>query len=459
MFASKTDPLAASASLATASESLAYEWYVVGALTALYTLSYVDRTILGLLIGPIKRDLHVNDTQVGLLTGVAFSVFYTLVGLPIGRLVDTKNRRNLIAAGLLVWCCFTSVGAATRSYATLFLARIGVGVGESSLSPAAYSVIADYFPKRVLGVAVSVFYMGVFLGSSLALFLGGMLVQALTRTPTITLPILGTIASWRATFLFVGLPVFLFILLVYSIREPQRRGLIQSAAGGTHLPLREAIAQMTLRWESLIGISVAMVFQSMCAFALISWGPQFFQRIHGWNAAEAGRALAAILFFFGCGGMFCGGKLSDYWHKKGIAESPLRVGALGAIGTALFLAPAFAVQDARLTLALAGPGLFCCALPMGISVAALQRIFPNQVRGQVSALYLFILNIGGYPLGTMMPGVFNNYYFHNEKMLGPSMAITISIGAVLMLVLCLVTIRPYRRHFKMMEAASMTNVA
>ena len=154
MFASKTDPLAASASLATASESLAYEWYVVGALTALYTLSYVDRTILGLLIGPIKRDLHVNDTQVGLLTGVAFSVFYTLVGLPIGRLVDTKNRRNLIAAGLLVWCCFTSVGAATRSYATLFLARIGVGVGESSLSPAAYSVIADYFPKRVLGVAV-----------------------------------------------------------------------------------------------------------------------------------------------------------------------------------------------------------------------------------------------------------------------------------------------------------------
>jgi MFS family permease len=435
-----------------APQSLAYEWYVAGALTALYTLSFVDRTILGLLIGPIKRDLGINDTQVSLLTGLAFSVFYTLVGLPIGRLVDTRNRRNIIAAGLVVWCCFTSLGAVAKSYATLFMARVGVGVGESSLSPASYSIIADYFPKRLLGVAISVFYMGVFLGSSLALLLGGMIVQALSQTPTLTLPILGTIASWRATFLLVGMPGFLFVFLVYTIKEPKRRGLIQSASGGTHLPLNETIAQMKLRWESLLGLSLAMVFQSACAYALISWGPQFFQRIHGWNAAEAGRALAGILLVFGCGGMLCGGKLSDHWHKQGIAESPLRVGMIGAIGTALFLGPAFAMQDPYWTLALAAPGLFCCALPMGISVAALQRIFPNQVRGQVSAFFLFILNLGGYPLGTMIPAVFNNYVFYDEKMLGPSMAITIVSGAVLMLVLFSFTLRPYKRHFQMMAA-------
>jgi MFS family permease len=314
-------------------------------------------------------------------------------------------------------------------------------------------VIADYFPKRLLGVAISVFYMGVFLGSSLALLVGGMIVQALSRTPTLTLPILGTIASWRATFLLVGLPGLLFVLLVYTIREPTRRDLIQSAAGGTHLPLGEAIAQMKLRWESLLGLSVAMVFQSMCAFALISWGPQFFQRIHAWNAAETGRAFAALLLIFGCGGMLCGGKLSDHWHKQGMAESPLRVGVIGAIGAALFLGPAFALQDPHWTLVFAGLGLFFVALPMGISVAALQRIFPNQVRGQVSAFFLFILNLGGYPLGTLMPGVFNNYWFHDEKMLGPSLAITMSIGAVLMLVLFVVTIRPYKRHFQMMTAS------
>ncbi len=207
---------------------------------------------------------------------------------------------------------------------------------------------------------------------------------------------------------------------------------------------------MRLRSASLIGISAAGVFQSMCTFALISWGPQFFQRIHGWNAAEAGRSLAGILLIFGCGGMFFGGKMSDHWLRRGSPESPLIVGVIAGIGSALFLAPAFAVKDARLTLALAGIGLFFAAMPMGISVAALQRIFPNQVRGQVSAFFLFVLNLGGYPLGTMTPGVLNNYFFHDEKMLGPSLAITISIGAVLMLILFAVTVRPYRRHFQLM---------
>jgi hypothetical protein len=298
-----------------------------------------------------------------------------------------------------------------------------------------------------------VYYMGLFLGSSLALLLGGMVVQGLTKTPTVTLPILGTIASWRATFLLVGLPGLLFVALVYTIREPKRLDLVRSASGGTHLSLGEAIGQMKLRWESLLGLSIAMVFQSMCTYALISWGPQFFQRIHGWNAAEAGRALAVILLVFGCGGMYCGGRLSDYWHQHGVAESMLRVGLISAVGTLLCMGPAFALQDAQWTLALVAPGLFFAALPMGISVAALQRIFPNQVRGQVSAFFLFILNLGGYPLGTMMPGVFNDYFFHDEKMLGPSMALTISIGAVLMLVLFAVTIKPYRRHFQMMAAS------
>lgn len=433
-------------------KSFVYEWYVVAVLTALYTLSFVDRTILGLLVGPIKRDLGVNDTQVGLLTGLAFSVFYTLVGLPMGRLADFKNRRNLIAIGLVVWCLFTAGGAATKTFLTLFLVRIGVGVGESSLSPAAYSMISDYFPKRLLGIAISVFYMGVFIGSSLALLLGGMVVQALSQTPELTLPVLGTIASWRATFLLVGLPGLLFVLVLYTVREPQRRDLMKSAAGGTELPISETVEQLRQRWTSLLGLSAACVFQSAIVYSLISWAPQFLQRIHGWNPAEAGRVLAGILLVFGCGGMLVGGKVSDAWHKGGMVESPLRVGIISAIGAGLILGPAFALKDVTWTLVLTAPGLFFAALPMGISVAALQRIFPNQVRGQVSAFFLFVLNLGGYPLGTMMPGVFNNYVFHDEMMLGPSMAATITIGAILMLVLLIGTIAPYKRHYKLMAS-------
>ena len=134
-------------------------------LTALYMLSFVDRTILSLLVGSIKRDLGISDTRIGLLQGLSFALFYTIMGLPLGRLADTRSRRNLIAAGVVVWSLFTSACSVAKSFWSLFFTRIGVGVGEAGLSPAAYSLISDYFPPERLGVAISVYYMGVFLGS------------------------------------------------------------------------------------------------------------------------------------------------------------------------------------------------------------------------------------------------------------------------------------------------------
>ena len=183
--------------------NLGYAWYVVFALTAIYMLSFVDRQILGLLVAPMKRDLGLSDTKVGLLQGLAFGVFYTLVGLPLGRLADTRNRRNLIAAGVVAWSFFTSSCSVARSFFTLFLARMGVGVGEATLSPSAYSLISDYFPKDRLGTAISVYYMGVFFGSSLSLLVTGAVLDALAHTPFLTLPLLGTIPAWRVVFLVV----------------------------------------------------------------------------------------------------------------------------------------------------------------------------------------------------------------------------------------------------------------
>src|SRR5580698_11617009 len=163
---------------------IGYAWYVVFVLMACYTLSFVDRQILSLLVGPIKRDLQVSDTRIGLLQGLAFSLFYTLMGLPLGRMADTRNRRNFIGVAVLIWSFFTASCSAAKSFWSLFLARIGVGVGEAGLSPAAYSLISDYFPPERLGVAISVYYMGVFLGSSLALLLGGIVVDTMSRIPT-----------------------------------------------------------------------------------------------------------------------------------------------------------------------------------------------------------------------------------------------------------------------------------
>jgi MFS family permease len=430
--------------------SYRYEWYVVIVLAACYALSFVDRQILSLLVGPIKHDLHISDTRIGLLQGLAFSLLYTFMGLPLGRWADTGNRRNLIVGGVLVWSAFTATCSAAKSFVSLFLARIGVGIGEASLSPSTYSMVSDMFPKERLGVALSVLYMGVFWGSSLALIVGGTAVDLLSHTPLVSVPILGLIASWRLTFLIVGAPGLLFALLLFTVREPLRKGMMRGAVG-ERLTLRETFQEIRARWQTVAGLALGMVFQSTCFYAFTSWAPAFFQRVHGWTAGQAGRALGVLILIGGCLGMYIGGRLCDRWQMRGIVDGPVRVGLPSALGAGILLPAAMLSPDANWTLAFGGLAMFFLALPMGTAVAALQLIFPNQVRGQISALYLFILNLGGLTLGPLLPGVFNDYLFHNERMIGASVAITTTGAAALMLALFWITLRPYRAHHQLTQ--------
>ena len=440
---------------AAAPVNLRYAWYVVFALTAIYMLSYMDRQILSLLVGPMKRDLGISDTRVGLLQGLAFGLFYTFMGLPIGRIADTRSRRNLIAAGVVGWSFFTSLCSVARSFWSLFLTRMGVGVGEATLSPAAYSLISDYFPKDRLGIAISVYYMGVFLGTSVSLLVTGSIIDAVAHTPVITVPLLGAMAAWRITFLFVGVPGLLFALLVYTVREPVRREVLRTRAGQvSQLSFAESLTEMGKRRQSLIGVSIGAIFQAVPTYAFISWTPTYFQRIHAWTPGQSGRGLALLLLVFGCSGMYAGGWLSDYWQRNGVREGPLRVGAVCGVGALLFLPPAFLLTSASATFVLLAPGIFFLALPMGTSAAALQRIFPNQVRGQVSALFLFLLNLGGLTLGPLMPGLLNDRLFHSEKMLGPSLALTIGGACVLMFFAFRATYGAYRTDDERMHAAA-----
>lgn len=435
-----------------AKPKLGYAWYVVLALTGVYMLSFVDRQILALLVGPMERDLHITDTQVGLLGGPAFALFYTFMGLPLGRLVDTRNRRNLITVFIVLWSFFTSSCAAAKSYATLFLARIGVGVGEAGLNPAAYSVISDYFPRDRMSAALSVYYMGLFLGSSLAAVVHGITVQAITQTPIMTVPLLGAIASWRVTFLIVGLPGVVFALLALTIREPVRKNLLRAADGGAaKVSFGQAFGQIKLRWKSMAGISLGMVFQGSATYALTQWTPPFLQRAHGFAPAEADKVYATILILCGCSGMYIGGILADRLQRRGIVDAPLKVALAASAGIAIFLPSALIVADKGLSVVLLGAGVFCDALPMGTMVAALQIIFPNQVRGFVGALFLFCLNLGGLNIGPVLPPLLSDKVFHNPKMIGDGMAITIGGAAVIMLIVFALTIRPYRRDYALME--------
>src|ERR1700674_3997465 len=431
---------------------LSYAWYVVLILMVCYTLSFVNRQILSLLVGPMKHDLALSDTRVGLLQGFAFALFYGLMGLPLGRLADTRNRRNVIILGVVLWSFLTGACSAAKSFWSLFLARMGVGVGEATLSPSAFSLISDYFPKEKLGGALSVYSMGIFIGSGLALIAGGSVVDAGTRMPAVTLPLLGTVAPWRFTFLIVGAPGLAIALLLYTVREPIRRQLMRTSSGApARLRFQEVVAELRMRWQSVLGISLGMVFQSMGTYAFVAWAPAFLQRIHGWSAGQSGRALGSIILVFGCLGMSGGGRMCDRWQKQGVLEAPLRVAIVSAIGSGILFAFAMTAKQTAWTLLLAAPALFFLALPIGSSYAAIQLIFPNQARGQVSALFLLILNMGGLSLGPLLPGLLNDYVFRNEKMIGPSLAITMSAASALMLFTFRAAYRPYRIDYERMH--------
>jgi MFS family permease len=419
-----------------------------------YTLSFVDRQILSLLVGPIKRDLGINDTQMGLLLGFAFALFYTFAGLPIGRVVDTYGRRNPIVAGIFLWSIMTALCSAARSYKTLFLARIGVGVGEATLSPAAFSLISDYFPAEKLGLAISVYTMGIFLGSGVALAIGGTIVDSVMHMPALHVPILGTIRTWRLSFLLVGIPGVLIGLLVYTVREPLRKHVLRDASGAeAHLGIWDMLGQIARRWQSFWGMAIGMIFQSMASYAFLSWAPTFFERIHGWTAGQAGRALGLLVLSFGCLGMYVGGLLCDRWLREGVAEGPLKVATLSAVGAGSFLGLAMLMPDPFVALALMGPGLFFQAMPIGTVYAGVQLVFPNQIRGQVSALFMFILNFGGIGLGPLLPGVLNDHFFKNERMVGPSVSISIVFASLCMLAILPPTYRFYRRDYNALNAA------
>lgn len=419
--------------------NLRYAWYVAIVLMLCNTLSFIDRQILGLLVTPIKQELGISDTRIGLLQGLAFGIFYTVLGLPMGRIADRSSRRNLVAAGIFCWSLMTALSAGARSFWTLFAARMGVGVGEAALSPSAFSLLSDYFPKERLATALSVFSMGIFFGSGLALIVGGL--------------VIGWVGSWRLTFLIVGLPGLLATLLVFTIKEPGRKNLLRTAAGEVSKPgFAEVFAQVKLRWQSVVGICLAFAFQALCNYAQQAWLPTFFVRVHGWTPRQAGLTLGVISLATGLLGAYLGGLLCDHWQRRGKADASLRVGVLATACAGIFFSLAMAMPMLRMQLVLLLPAFFFLAMPIGSSYASLQLILPNQVRGQIGALQILTLNLGGLILGPFLPGFFNDYVFKNPQMVGWSLALTVGLASLLSAVLFYATWRPYRAHYAQMHA-------
>lgn len=413
-----------------------YAWYVVSVLTAAYTLSYIDRSVLGLLLEPIRRQFSLTDTQVSLLAGTAFVLFYVAMGLPLGRLADRANRRNLIVAGVFFWSLMTTACGLAGNFWQLFAARVGVGVGEATLAPAALSIISDYFPPDRRARPIATYTMAVAIGAGLAYIAGGAVSAAVASMPGLHLPIVGSVDAWQVTFMAVGLPGIIFTPIILTIREPLRRGVrwststLASQAKLPVAPVREVLNFMRRENpQTFLVLFLAHGGFAMHSTCLIVWMPTVFVRRFGWSAGQIGLAMGLVILVFASLGILASIAIASRLQARGSTDALMRTSllmglALTPLGIFLPLAssPAIALVVMAPYMALSF-GLFAMSLPI------LQLITPNQMRGQVSATFAFFNNVIGLMLGVTFVALLTDYVFHDRARLHHSLLI---MGAVVL---------------------------
>ncbi len=410
--------------------SLRYAWYVVGLLTLANISSFLDRQILALLVVPIKRDLHLSDTKVSLLMGLSFALFYTVFGIILSRLADSSNRRNIIIAGITIWSLFTALCSCVKNYSQFFLARMGVGIGEATLSPSAYSIISDYFPKRKLGMALSVFSMGIFLGSGIALAIGSGIISSLPTEGKIIVPLFGEIYHWQKLFLLIGLPGIAISLLMLTIKEPVRKGILHiEGVPQQKLSLREALKIVFTYRKTFLSICIGTAFTAIVTYACTAWVPTYFSRTFDWPVPKAGFVFGLVLLSGSICGVLWGGWYADHLENKGIQNGRMRVNIISAV---CLLLSCFIplIDNPVLVVILFFIPAFFIASPMGASTSAIQQLMPNQVRALASSIFLFLINIIGLGGGPFLVGFFTDTVFNDEKAIRYSLAATIAIGGM-----------------------------
>ncbi|MEA5461104.1 MFS transporter [Arcicella sp. LKC2W] len=421
-----------------------HAWYIVVLLTLANISSFIDRQILSLLVKPIKRDLMLSDTEVSLLMGLSFAIFYTLFGVIIGRLADRSNRRNIVMIGITVWSAMTTLCAGIGTYLQFFLVRMGVGVGESTLSPSAYSMIADLFPKNKLATAMSIFTMGIFLGSGLATLIGSGIVANLPTEGMIIVPILGQIFPWQIIFLYVGLPGLVITLLLFTIKEPTRKNLLQKDGQDVTLSFSEAIKIIFKYRKTYLMICFITSSQALVNFGCNAWVPTFVSRTYGWAVPRAGAFYGTVLVICSITGVLFGGWYADRLTKQGKTDGRLRISVIGAT-LCFFGAIAVLMPHAEWSLLLMALPAFGLSAPFGAATAAVQEIMPNQVRALSSSIMLFILNLVGLALGPALVAIFTDYIFKDENMIRYSLMWLFLIGGTVGLTLSILVLKPYRQ--------------
>lgn len=378
----------------TASE--AYRRYVIWLLFLVYVFNFVDRQILTILIQPIKEEFQFSDTQLGLLGGLAFAFLYSTLGIPIARLADRKSRVNIITASLFVWSLFTAVTGMARSFSQLFLARVLVGVGEAGCSPAAYSLISDYFPPHRRSTAFSIYSMGIYGGVFVGFLIGGQIEQHF---------------GWRAAFYVMGLPgLLLAVLMKLTLREPPR-GLSDTVRVTAEPPPFGATVHTLWSKSSFRHLSLAGALHSFVGYGVGGFNAAFLMRSHGMSVAEVSVWLALASALGGITGTFLGGSLADrYTRKHDDMRWQLLVPGISTLINVPLAVVAYLAPDRLTVLWLMVPTTAIGTMYLGPTFATTQALVGVRQRALAGAFLLLIINLIGLGLGPLLTGMLSDAF-------------------------------------------------
>lgn len=396
--------------------------YALGVLLLAYILSFIDRNVMAVLIGPIREDFAISDFQYSLLHGFAFSMFYIVLGLPIGRLADRSNRSVIISVGVLFWSIMTCLCGVARSFKMLFIMRMGVGVGEAALSPPAYSLLSDYFSEQRLPRVLAIYTLGITVGGGLAYIIGGAVYDYFETAAQVVVPFFGELRSWQMTFIAVGAPGLLVVLLLTLVREPPRRMATEGEIVAAYR-LAEVFQWLRGQWRAYLGLMLPVALLSILGYGTMAWYVEFLVRSFAVSRGEAGASFGLIFIVAGSLGTLAGGWSAAPVAARGYRDANVRVVLAVAL---LWLVPATLgplMPSSGLALAFAVPIVFFLNSYFGVSIAALQVITPNRMRAQISALLLFMTNLFGLALGPTLVAALTDYGFGSDLDLRYSLAL------------------------------------
>jgi MFS family permease len=385
-------------------------WYCVVVLALAVMINFLDRGILTLLVEPIKRDLRLTDVQMSLIMGFAFTFFYAVLGLPVARLIDRKSRKLIMSVGITIWSAMTMLCGLATNFWHLFLARMGLGVGETTSGPSAYSLLSDYFPPHKLPRAISVMQVGFVLGTGLSMILGAWVIDFVSANPDFSLPIVGRLRGWQMVLMLVSLPGLVVAALMATVREPPRRG------GKTEpTPVTEVFRLIARHKWVYLPIFVGMGLRSSQMFGTQNWLPAFYQRTYGWEPSQIGYVAGISVFIAMPLGLLLGNILAERYWKRHIHDGNIRVVVISTLFSVPFGIAGPLMPDPWLAVACLLVANMTSIMAAAPENAAIQSVTPNHMRGQITFLFLFIMNVVGMGLGPLIVAGFSQYVFGEQN--------------------------------------------